>query len=759
MVLRRGLGLALIAAATLTAEVALTRLLSVGLYHHLAFVVVCTAMFGTAAGGLAVVIVPSARRGDGDRMTGWASLAFAGGLPIAFAVSQQIPLAPLALTTQPAQALWLGLVYLTLALPFAAGGTAVALMLDRHADRAPTLYAADLAGASAGCFIALGALFVGPSGLYVASALALGAGWAFGAPRRAALLVTAGVLAASAIAPWAPLPLHISPNKVTRAGVPFAEVLDDPRMTRATRWGPLGRADLVEFPRGGRRVILDAGVAAVRVPPPRPTAFRPSDVSLPYELRPEARVLVIGAGAGWEVAEALHFGAAHVDAVEINPAVAAFAPRWLKDDPRVGWHITDGRTFLHQGDDRYDAIVLIHTISNAATAAGAMRLAEDYLLTVEALSAMRARLAEGGLWLMTRPEAQIPALVGNLRAAGVQPQQLVSWAEAPTHGGFYAATLIHGAAEWTGVDLDRVRARLAERRLLPLHDPTRPKVGGGPTAVALRWMLGSANVDGDAQSFPPAWTRPRVATDDRPYFHQHRRWWSWSFGDLVGHQERSRLALEDAPLAEASVIVLLVETTVMAAVVLLLPLLVDRHRRRLDTMRVAAYFGGLGLAFMVVEVALVQRLGLLLGSPTLSFAVVFSGFLAGTAAGSRLSTHWPWPRHAAGLAAGMVGLLALVLPFLVDATLTAPLLGRVAVAFVTVATTGLALGMPFPLGLRAVGRRQGVAAWALAFNGVASVAGTSCAILIGAQLGLTMAVAAAAVVYAIVWGVGLDLDS
>ena len=730
--LRRGLGLGLIAAATLTAEVALTRLLSAGLFHHFAFVVVSTAMFGTAAGGLAVVLSGSRTLERLDANAAWACLGFAVGLPALFALSQSIPLEPLALASAPLQWFWLGLVFVLLALPFALAGHVVASILDGHANRAPALYASDLAGASAGCFVALGILAFGPSGLYAAAALAVGAAVAFGAPAPAVAISGAAVLTGAL---FAPLPLHISDSKLA-GGERFSDILSNPQRTLRTVWSPLGRVDVVNFGAGGRRVVIDAGVAAVRVPPLRQKTVA-SDVTLPYELHPDARVLVIGAGAGWEVIEALRHGAAHVDAVEINPAIAREAPKAIRIHSKVTWHVTDGRSFLHRAGEAYDAILLLHTISNAATAAGALRMAEDYLLTVEALEAMVARLADGGILLMTRPEAQIPPLVWNLRTAGVAETAIWSWAEPPERGGFYAAVMVKPSG-WTDGEHDRIRDRLDRRRLLALADPKRPDAPYGPTAERLRTL---------------SRTPPRVATDDRPYFHQHRPWSNFDARALVHQADRARLALEDQPFAEASVLVLLVETTVVAAVVLLLPLALDRRRRRMDTARLAVHFAGLGVGFMLIEVSLVQRLGLLLGSPTLAFAVVFAGLLAGTAAGSALSDRWRWPRHAPAAAMFVAIAAAFLLPSVVTAALSWGETVRAGLALSVVAATGVILGLPFPLALRAVGGSDARGAWGLAVNGVASVAGTSLALLVGAQLGLTACLVLAAVAYASSWAV------
>ena len=754
---RRGLGLALIAGATLTAEVTLTRLFSAALFHHFAFVVVSTALFGTALGGLAV-----AGRGagqDSDRTSGLASLGFAVLLPTSYALSQRCPLEPLDLFSDPTQPAWFAVVFLLLALPFAASGWAMAATLDRHATHAPRLYAADLAGASAGCFVALAALYFGPTGLYAASAAAVAAAAAFSTVRAAAIAAV-GLTAAALMVP---LPLRISASKITRTGEPFAQVLADPQRALRTHWNPLGRIDVVRVGRDGRRVILDAGVAAVRIPPPRARAVA-SDVTLPYELRPDARVLIIGAGAGWEVQEALQFNARTIDAVEINAHVAAEAPARLRDHPKVRWHITNGRAFLHQVDRHYDAIVLIHTISNAATAAGAMSLAEDYLLTVEAAQAMLHRLDNGGILLMTRPEAQLAALKSNFDAAGITAAQWMAWTETTNASGFYAAVMIRKGGGWTASERIAVTARLKERQLrLQAPTATIAPVASGPwrselpadnqAAASRPSQVPRPEPSADNRSAAPQASqtpRPPPSTDDRPYFHRASRASGSAATAFSGQGRRARLALEDQSLAEASVYLVLAETTVMAIITLVLPVLFSRRRQRLDDVGwMAIYFGSLGLGFMLVEVVLVQSLSLMLGSPTLSFAVVFAGLLAGAAGGSRYAAAVALP-YKEFLPSAVAVLAALMWIAVIPTVLGAPLPVRLALALLIVAVVGFALGMPFPQGLRALARHgSGTVASALAFNGVMSVAGTGAAILLSLHLGYTRTLFLAAAVYAV----------
>jgi SAM-dependent methyltransferase len=116
------------------------------------------------------------------------------------------------------------------------------------------------------------------------------------------------------------------------------------------------------------------------------------------------RVLIIGAGSGSDVALALARGARHVDAVEIDPGLAAigrrFHPEQVYDDPRVTVHVNDGRAFLNRTTDRYDLVVYALTDSlTLASSAANVRL-ESFLFTEESFAAARDHLAPDGLFVM-----------------------------------------------------------------------------------------------------------------------------------------------------------------------------------------------------------------------------------------------------------------------------------------------------------------------------------------------------------------------
>jgi len=117
-------------------------------------------------------------------------------------------------------------------------------------------------------------------------------------------------------------------------------------------------------------------------------------------LPPYATVLVIGAGSGNDVASALFNGAAHVDAVEIDPAIADLGRRHHPcrpyDDPRVSLVVDDGRAFMTRTTRRYDLVVFALTDSLVKVSSFAQLRLENYLFTREAAARAYALLAPGG---------------------------------------------------------------------------------------------------------------------------------------------------------------------------------------------------------------------------------------------------------------------------------------------------------------------------------------------------------------------------
>ena len=196
----------------------------------------------------------------------------------------------------------------------------------------------------------------------------------------------------------------------------------------------------------------------------------------------------------------------------------------------------------------------------------------------------------------------------------------------------------------------------------------------------------------------------RPATDDRPFFRNFFRW--PTFLEAWQSRERGGMALLEAgyPVLAAT----LLQALVAGFLLIVAPLVV--LRRRVGPTRVLArvflYFACIGLAFLFVEVAFLQKLLRFVHHPTIALAVVLATFLIAAGAGS-LATVRPSsrePRQRLALAVGgIVGfgaLLAIAFDPLLGALEQWPLMPRIGVAVLVIAPLAYLMGMPFPLALR-----------------------------------------------------------
>jgi hypothetical protein len=159
-------------------------------------------------------------------------------------------------------------------------------------------------------------------------------------------------------------------------------------------------------------------------------------------------------------------------------------------------------------------------------------------------------------------------------------------------------------------------------------------------------------------------------------------------------------------------------------------------------LRAMGFFAAIGLGFLLLEIALIQRLVLFLGFPTYALSVVLFSLLLFTGVGSLLSARPGNPdrRLVTALAAACALLAAAAsgLQPLLRALIELPFPARVALAVVLLAPAGLALGMAMPLGLRRVeARHPGAVPWAWAVNGVASVLASVLAVAVAITWGFT----------------------
>ena len=415
-------GIGLLSAALLMIELALTRIFSVTMYYHFAFLAISIALFGLSASGVWVYLRQ-------DRLASHAARSLLWRQALVFGMTTIVALAFLVrlrvgLDYTPKN-LWLMIaIYVLAAAPFLTGGIAISTAISRLANTVGLIYGADLVGAAAGCLLLIPLLdWVGAPGVVAAAAtLAALAAVVLSPPhhRWRAVALGAAIVALPLVAQftgWAPFDVtdtkgHQGDRILFSKWNSFSRVVVYDRGHGDWSLSPTYRGPLPET----RFMDIDS---AASTPILRLTGSAADAAYLRYELTGLAyhlkqgtpfTSLVIGPGGGRDLVAALSFGAERVDGIEINPIIARDVMNGMFRDysgglyqhPRVRIIIDDGRSFVRRASNRYDVIQASLVDTWAATAAGAYTLTENTLYTVEAFDDYLDHLEEHGVLTITR---------------------------------------------------------------------------------------------------------------------------------------------------------------------------------------------------------------------------------------------------------------------------------------------------------------------------------------------------------------------
>lgn len=788
------LAVALISAAALAYEVLLVRIFSVIQWHHFASMIISLALLGFGASGtfLALVEAPLLRRFP-HAFTA-SSMLFSLTACGSLAATRAVPFSALQIFWDFTQWLRLMALYLLLMIPFFFAANCIALALDRYRRQTGSVYAADLLGAGAGSLGVVGLLLVLPPDRVLTVVAAIGAlagaaAWVSLGARPVGAAIVPALLAVALVTvvpqPW--LRLEMSPYK------PLAQTMEVAgSQVIATRSSPLGSLSVVRGTQVPLRYAPGLSLNASRGPPPQIGIFSdgegPSVITrftgdwkalayldwttsaLPYHLLRAPHVLVLGAGGGTDVLQALAHGAARTDAVELNAQVVELVRRDFADfaghlfsrsDVRV--HVAEARAFLAGRSTHYDLIELALLDSFNASAAGLHALSASHLYTVEALREYLSHLRPGGIlaitrWVKVPPRDGIKLFATAVRAlaqSGLDPRTRLVWIR-----GWSTSTLLVRNEAFTATELAAVRAFCTARSFDTAYYP------GMPAAAANRynrlehpWFFAAARalLGPAAQRFLENYKFDVApTTDDRPYFFDFFKW--KTLPEILRLREVGGAGLFDA--GYLILVATLCQALIAAAAFILLPLLwrrtatVDQARPPARRGTVFAYFTALGLAFLFLEMAFIEKLTLFLGDPLYATAVVLAGFLVFAGLGSRLGASHPGTgaaRRVVHAVAGIVvlgGAYVLGLPPLLDHLLWLPVPFRMGLSLAVVAPLAFCMGMPFPLGLSALTREpSGLIPWAWAVNGCASVASAALATLLAVHLGLHAVILVGLVLY------------
>src|SRR3984893_3834240 len=409
-------GLGFTSFSALLLELALTRLFSVVLFYHFAFLAISIALLGLGAGGVfAYLLKPRLAATDTRSLAARLCMANSAVVVVVLEIVLHVPVA--------LQVSWdnfgrLTALYVAAAVPFFLTGLLFAVVFARETRRIPRLYGADLCGGALACLAVVPLLnwVGGPNAILVAAASMAAAAtiWANSRlPRRNAALLVFAMVAL------------ITTNYSGRLiDVVYAKgMFRDPAWVEFARWNALSR---VEVDRQGqaKAIVIDADASTyimnADVTKWHSTEWEHDLMSAPPALanvlRPHGEFAIIGPGGGVDVLRALANGSPSVTGIEINPIIATTIMReryadysqHLYQRPDVHIHVTDGRSFLRSTPQQFDVVQMTLVDTWASTAAGAFALSENNLYTVEAFREYFNHLKPNGMIAITRWEFRHP---------------------------------------------------------------------------------------------------------------------------------------------------------------------------------------------------------------------------------------------------------------------------------------------------------------------------------------------------------------
>ncbi len=745
----------LIAGAILVQQIALTRLMSVVLWYHFAFVAISLAMLGLALGGIVLYLSPGLLART-PALLPW----YCRGAAVAVvAALVDLVHAPPDLAGAGASA-GAALLYVVLLAPFACSGLAVSAILAYHARDLGRLYAADLAGAALGCIAvvplidAIGApstVLLGAVGTVVA-AIATGRGRARFADwlLLALLAVLLGLQAARGT--LEPTAMHGLPDRDPTTGAP----------PDFTGWNSHSRVVVTPQSDWAKQINIDghATTGIYRFDAPVDRALVQKQLnwlpirsgSMPYVLLGEApRTLIIGPGGGIDLLNGIYYGA-RITAVELNGLIHGL----MSTGPIADWsgnvyHAPgvqvvhdEARSWIRRSSEQFDLIQASMIDTWAATASGAFSLAENALYTVEAFADYWQHHTPGGLvhfqrWHEQPPRQSLRVLalaVATMRRAGVTDLgDHVVVLEEPLwpDDGPPMASVLWARSAFPAAALQRLEVAVQERqRIGPVKILCWP---GRALDNPLSEFLRAPDPDAWLAAYPFA---VDPTPDDRPFFfHTVPKTAAAAAIHGIGLENEQAIAVLHGILWAVFAITL---------AAFLLPLAIAFARGRLGPIAPAtlrlAYFACLGVGFMLLEVPLVQRLGLFLGHPTWTLSVVLGSLLLGAGLGGAMTRAASGGALARQLAVAIgailvaIAVLYLLLDPLLAATLRWGFASRAAVTAAVCTPLGAALGRALPLGMaRLREAAPDLVPWAWGINGASSVLASILAVVIALAWG------------------------
>ncbi|RJP68557.1 MAG: hypothetical protein C4539_08710 [Ignavibacteriales bacterium] len=728
---KKFLSIGLLSLSVLSTELFWTRLFSAEFYYTFAFLILSLAVLGLGLGALFLKLFPKLNKPV--LLPIWLSLT---GLMILIAVPIvfNLNLDFSKLISEAGQITKLIAAILLLGSGFFFGGISIAQILKTNPDEIPRLYMADFIGASVGVL-----LFI-----FIMNT--------FGADITLVYCALPVFIASFLLAAkwWKIFPttliIALSLYFIFTGGIP-EQKRKEPAPVIYTHWDATAKIKVYEFDKESRGINIDN---IANTPVYRFDGKWPEVDSLKYQFSIDVRNLMsrfdkcrflsLGSGGGADVFQALQYTAAEVHAVEVIPHINYIMKEgFLRDysgnifnDSRVKVITEDARAYIRKFENKFDMIYSLSSNSFAAFASGSFALAENYIFTTEAFIDYWNALSENG-YMSVEHQFYTPRLVSELIDALNQME-----IKNPTsHFAVYDfASLRRKVLLISKKPLDDATINSAYsnsdpgiykavKRLFPPMEDNKKNIVNSIVVSGWKAVADTAKID------------VSPCTDDRPFIAQLGLIRNIAPTNL---EKVPQFEFTGFPLSRVIMLIILAVCIVLIIPLNLLPYLFKGEKLKFIPW---LYFFSIGLGYMMIEVILIQKYTLFIGSTIYSLALVLTVLLVCSGIGSRQSLKYSHKIIFLAIAGWLLADIFIFkqLFYLFDSWALTP---RLILSAILIAPVGYFMGMPFP---KAATKYPGLVDWAFAVNGGASVIGSVLIVLIASSFGYSVALGLGMIMY------------
>jgi len=743
------IGLFLISIATLMLEISLIRFFSVAQWYHFAFMVISIALFGIAASGTFLFIKKL------KNPLFLSSILFSISAIIGFFVVNNLSFDPYKAVTNLSHVFILVIYYIFLSLPFFFFGIVAAFIFSQHQKNAGVVYFYNLSGSALGTILTIPFLsLLNVKIIFLISLIGLFASIFFVANKKMYKFILI-FITLNFLLFFIKIDVNISPYKE------FNQALSVPNSKLiSTKWNYFSRVDVVNSSftryapglsptfRGNLSEQIGVLVDGSNMNPI--TKYKNLDfvdflpMSLPYHLKNKPKVLVINAGAGLDVLIGLKNNAT-VTALETNPIVIDLVKKDYKDFAgdiynKADVYLEEGRSFVKKGE-KYDIIILSLAGNVLSGPSGITSLSENYLLTVDAFEDYFDALTDDGFliitrWLFNPPKEELRtfSLALEIDKDAKKIAMFNSWT---------TFTLVLGKKDLDEKTVKKIKDFTEKNKFDIIY---LSKFGFEPNKYArfkepyhyntIQELLKSEDFEKNYLfDISPVY-------DNKPFYFNF-------FKPIKFFELKNILGQRWNPFLDPGFLLffIFIQALILSSLFILLPLFFKEKLKKISNKMPLFYFFAIGIAFLFIEIILIQKFILFLGHTIFSTTAVIFSMLLFSSLGSLYSSRIDAKniRKIILILFSLIILYSFLLRFFIDNFITLSLIPKILLTSTFIAPLSFLMGFAFPLGIKKIDKK--LIPWAWAVNGSASVLSPILAIMLALFFGYNFVFLLAGIVY------------